>query len=708
MRRAVVGIMIAVMAAMVAGSSRTTYDARTYRGGSGGVSAGVRVSVSLPENGGLPTINVVASAPPAEIRVAASASLSNRFPWHGNGEAWAIATEDTSEGPAYADPHRLSSLAYLTDWVAWEGDTVRVHVRLWDATAAVVIFDTLATKILDAPGVLTTVAWYSELGWLDCAVRDGYLPALADSDKVFDKMLIGSTDGTKTNFRYAYFKQDTPTVCYSPAGYYSSATRDVNDGSYAANSHQSIHWYNLAFIPTDAEILLSKHFLTSNGNAVTLAAGQYLTMRLDTLASDAHWIDAPQRAYDKRQRGTAWNEPDTTQAGNWDPILTARDDGFDWGPRAGKGPVAKAYASDSTMVLSTKEADQAYLDMGAGRVNAGYWLIRRSAVSAAHGFVYDCGPGAAANSQPVKVMQYVTGSGRVLPWGIGSHRVPIAFVADDSYDEQAGWIEDWGAADFTMAINGAWVDGLFAAKDGHMTAAEIGALWESGVDIAPHGVQHGVPLGAIAGADSSYTYGTRRDWYQDVIDLADTTDVELADLVWWGGIGIDARLLNVKFLLANNYRSALGYTGTTVEGRLGSLVDLSWNHYINAFHINRYGASNIEPASLADAKEKIGRLIDDAHDDYLAPVILWAHDTTELPAQEMEYIAQAVQANPAAVQMTLEELVTLRLNGQTPIAPSHTPAENTYMPAAAGIDSVWARQETWLHNVWYPPFGDRQ
>ncbi|HPD73636.1 MAG TPA: hypothetical protein PLL30_17815, partial [Candidatus Krumholzibacteria bacterium] len=686
-----------------------TYEPATWSRSRGALS-GVTVAVHLSENGAIPEVYVNANLG-FDISVAASAALSNRYPWHDNAIAWGENVASDTASAEAAGKHVITGGMLGT---GWEGDTVSVNVRVYAGGSA--IYDTTAVKILDAPGVLRTALWYSALGYATAAVDSGYVPALADTDDVFD--LVLEADGTDRHIRYAYCDSDTAATPIRTGYLWNSATRSRRDAAYAAGSSQIILWYNMAFIPTDATILHSRLHFVCDGDALNLSAGQYLTARLDTLTHDLAWLAAPARTVDARQHKTSWTYMNSVTQTPWWPRIIDRDDMHDIGPEASTTIKSHSrwiagfdFASNVPWYIDAIHSDQQYLDRGADRVNAGYWLnrsINNTGAAAATGFSVDMGNGGNMTQQPCKVMQWVTGVPRTKPFGIGAHKIPLTFVAHDTYTEQIQWLESWGPAGFSLAVNAAWIDGFHAKHTGHLTATRLDSLYQVGCDFINHGTEHEVPLGARTSLDSLYAL-TRRTWIDSVITrtTTDTTNVELADYqITLSNETPDYKLMNIKWMIDNDYRSVINSTNAAEQEPVGTQTHLYWGKHVNIYNLATIGIGNYTPADSAAAAEILGWEVDQASDDYHRPIIYWAHEKTEVSNDEMDRFALAIHGTGWCELMHFEDMVTWRLRGQTPLVPSHTAAENTWMPAPAGIDSVYARQEDWLHRIWYPPYED--
>lgn len=718
MRRLIALLFPVVLVFSLCAGSRTYETGNTYRTFGRGGGGGVTITATLSANGDAPVISVRADLG-IDIAVAASAALTGRYPWHDNDEAWAVVAEDTSSAEADG---RHTITANALAWGAYEGDTLQVHARIYHGAAA--IYDTLATLILDAPGVLHTALWRSSIATCTAAVDSGWIPADGSESAAADNVY---NDDDATYMRYAYLQGAIPDSVGAmlSSGVY-APRRSRHDAAFAAGTFQPIVWFDMSMIPVRAEIVHARlYFETRGGDIQYMNSGQYLSARLDTVAADTLWLSAAARGADPRHKRATWNSVHAPSSTAWTPPLDSRDDWFDFGPGGHQyGPSELGdggdVAANHAWYVDVSNPVQQYVDRGAGRINAGWWPhvgINDTGTATTNGGDFSLGGGASCNGEPVQVVQWVTGNGRVLPWGTGWHQIPLVFIADDTYLDQLDWISSWGVENMTLAVNGSWIDGYGGAHATSMTAAQIDSLYDAGADIAMHGRQHTVSLGLMASSDSLYTYGTQRPWIDDILTRAssDTGATELDDWVYHFGSASPYYpyvLMNtIGWLVQNGYRSATSAAGISTAGRsnIGTRTPIYWDGYFNAFNIKRgHSASSFPDADqgVVDADTAWAILawdIDQSADDGHYPVIYWAHTDSDVADSCVTFISDAADAKGSVVKMTLEEVLTLRLAGQSPVTPS-----TDWLPAPSGIDSVWTRGHSWIDQCWYPPYGETE
>jgi hypothetical protein len=487
-------------------------------------------------------------------------------------------------------------------------------------------------------------------------------------------------------------------------------------------------------------------FNVAAGTNLIVASSSYVSARLDTISKD-YRITAETTSgvhgsnNDAARMNATWTEVNNTANNTWDPILSARLDYNDFGPRSNDVIGPGTYTPGTCLRLNVTDAVQQAADNGTlGR--GLLFVITASSASASTNYMDIAAgnhPTFVATAKGCPTFTAVSTSRRgTRPWN--GARVPISLQFDDSYVVHSGIYRALSDSGLTFGAAACSTNNRdFTDANGYVHTDMLDSLWA----IAPqnlylmnHSLSHS-SLGALTAGQLSANMA--RTWFTRFSGL-DTTQV--MDYSLPGGAGVDINLAVVEGLIANGYRSMRsggfvwsGDDVATAKMGAGFKHDplLSWDGYVSKYQIASLPADRIfgwtggasgSAAAAADTvqmKETLKDYVDLYYTQYgKAAMVIYGHfynpagATTPSwvnGARIRSFIGMTRQMNSCEI-MPHSSIIAMRLNGATAKTPAQVYAANggatfdalKIKNMAADQDSIYQLGgHNSLLNVWIGP-----
>lgn len=494
-----------------------------------------------------------------------------------------------------------------------------------------------------------------------------------------------------------------------------------DDHSLGTTSYHAYVWFSANGLEPGMKVeSASVIFNLAYGGAATIADGGFMAARLDTISTDYRITGSNVSVYQGAGADTArfnfsFNHVNKTATEAWSPLISARLDRHDWGPRSGDLVGPGTYAAGTSFKLDVTDAVQQACD----NAMTDPTVLTRGLLftiynSAGLGNYY-----IAAGSDPTWVgavngkgcpvfMATATTRRGAKPWS--GVRVPIAFTFDDQYDVQIGYYNAMAAAGKTFD---------WAIYDAALSNASIDSLYALRADsiyVIHHSKTHPA-MGTLTGDEIDPELA--RMWL-----MADLTGVTAADTLgvidwaWPAGAGDPDKSIEVASRLIDyGYRSARGFGSGWDALSLAHEYEtyLSWSGWVNRYNIRASNAALLfetvggtgGAANTTDQiTEELGDLIDLHYTNYgRAALILYGHKYDAAPADFISRAGLTHVINTAATLnscevMSYAEILNRRLGGAIVKTPAQVAAgrgvgadSNAVQNFAAHQDSAYAADE---------------
>lgn len=664
------------------------------------VVGGAHIGVTLANNGAPPSISVRTRFDLAtEVRVDAQlVSLLNSS----ESIARVVVAQDTV-GTVHTKPH--SFFIEPSTWLAYEGDTVNVWVRSYNASDTLIDVAS-KTFVLDSAGVLRDVLMacknptgHQKFGYPHSAVAAGLMPDTTSWATKFDTV-IEDQDGTYV--RYGCVLRSAPTIhaVALDAGRAFAAganAHNEDDVTLPAGAQMTLMWYDFSDIPDNAKI--AKAYLVGAVGAfstrINVESGGYVSVRMDTTLADLVMLDsATPVALDARILDTSWNELDVVGNKNWSPTLDSRLDWHDFGPRSRIIDYDIDTTGGEPFRIDVTNLVQQYVDNKRGAVPGPFVLNAVNAtectISVGFNASYSMGT-------PVLIIRWVDGVDSVNPWGDGG-LVPVVFGFDDSDSCQALMNTRLEAAGYNSTQNVCLTSLRPPYDDRKLSYAQLQGMVAAGTDFVHHSRSH-PSLGTLS-TKRQFDNQIGRGWIDSVFTggagTTDTTAVQWQDFAWPVGSAPIYSKLALQYFVDYGYRSARSAGGSV--NPIGTMGNMGLDNYVNVYAINGGLPVDLKLASQALVTEELEDMADIWYTDYgRSPMIFYIHTISDLSHTQLQYLVGAINALGNVGVLTYEQAVTRRYAGQHFVLPN-----NSF--AAAMYDSLYQLGDERYGRMWLPPF----
>lgn len=299
-------------------------------------------------------------------------------------------------------------------------------------------------------------------------------------------------------------------------------------------------WWDLSNIPDDVTIVEAKLSLRINyANDLAIGAGEGFYATLDTLSSDARWLNAPVSPFACRYSNTSWNRPRRAIDSPWSPLLSQRQRAHEWGIQSGicrdvTGDPA-VLATGDAVAIDVKEVLQYWVDYHdvRGIRNAGFNIQGFRAAGGSCDLSLGITTPNNRNGAPSLIVRYQNKKNTDYDW----NGYPFVFVysTDDGSDDNVDFYKpvfDSHGLKYTAFIHGAAPDAA-----GAMTSAEIKQMHDEGYEIGNHQLRHRnmntVPVDSIG-------YFLNRQWLANILELSGSDTMQINTFAYTYGDTADS------------------------------------------------------------------------------------------------------------------------------------------------------------------------
>jgi len=492
-----------------------------------------------------------------------------------------------------------------------------------------------------------------------------------------------------------------------------------DDHSLGTTSYHAYVWFSSNGLEPGMKIeSASVIFNLAYGGGVTIPAGGFIAARLDTISTDYRITGSNASVYQGAGADTArfdcsFNHVNKTATEAWDPLISARLDRHDWGPRSDSIVGPGEYLAGASFKLDVTDAVQQACDNAV----ADPTILTRGLLftiynSAGLGNYY-----IAAGSDPAFVrlgggcpafIATATTRRGARPWN--GERVPIAFTFDDQADVQIGYYNAMAAAgkSFDWAIYDA------ALSNGSIDS--LYALRADSIYVIHHSKTH-TSLGTLTGDEIDPELA--RGWLMtDLTGVTAADTLGVIDWSWPAGVATPYKSIEVASRLIDyGYRSARGFGAGWDALSVAQEYEtyLSWSGWVNRYNIRATNAALLFETvggtggaanTTAQITEELGDLIDKHYTDYgRAAMIIYGHRYDTSPTDFISRAGLTHVINTAAALnscevMSYAEILNRRFSGATVKTPAQVEAgrgvgadSNAIQTLAAHQDSAYTADE---------------
>lgn len=507
-------------------------------------------------------------------------------------------------------------------------------------------------------------------------------------------VLNSAADGTTVMWGWVRENQATTVQASASANsdyenwirQFGNSTEDNRDVTGDVNERYFFLWFSANGFKRGQKVESAYVVFNAPLGGATLGANTYFAARLDTIAKD-YRIIANNTANgthgsnnDVGRFDASWTHLDAENSLTWDPVLNARDDYHDFGPRSGNQIAPGTYAGGHPFRLDVTDAVQQRLDDPRADLTKGFLFVMYGSAASAVSIAITAGNQVAsvtgAKGNPLFYATVTTKRG-AKPWGMNG--VPVCMTFDGNYPSQvplyralkdSGLVFDAAVVGYNFDVSAPvydWPDSLLALHPGT-------------VNILNHS-KTTASLGSLTGA--AIDPEIARTWIDTEFALSNYDTTSVVDWVWIGGVGTPYRSMETASRLMDfNYRTSRSAGFDWLAGQTAMHHDtrLAWHGYVNRYLIHSLKLENVFETSSAEASdaevlERLTDLIDNYYTRYgRAALVMHGHtydqgNSDYLSEAGMRKLIGLTRRLNSCEIMGYDEAIDRRMAGATFLAP---------------------------------------